>query len=754
MKKSDLPILVIDDDGDESLPAANLKKFFFRKNTKISMSLEGALRMLRRAKVTGHFPQAIILDAYDQLDKNWGQENAKEIIDWFKANAPEQLPPYFIFNSADDNWAEKSARVIQDYINDNRLKDRSKILSADKSDLTHIYYDFLKGHSVFELPTTNGYSVFLNEVMGLNIPTNKEEYTKYILSKGDKAPEDILALVANEIWTPQEALLGLRPHITKGVDVRYGRAFKTERHESLMKKEIIFYGCEGEPVTAHAAFSVTDVEALALEGKKSILILNKYNNDFIPHLKNIAGVVILEQEGSAHLAMVLRAHQIPSLIGIASYYDAEKFQIEPGVSLTLDLKLDLQDYSDERAYDWLVKEWRRVNNIERFDRRQPPAELQRVVTTVKTGDKITCAVDRGALVLGEAPIKPERARYMAQWLEDVQVWLREFAPTQDLHWKIIADQPEQLYGISGDVGLVRTEHFILSDKEQMELFRCAVLDAGKYDFSVFERKQAEKFRELFRTNLGVNMRVRLLDPPPAEFFPEGGIKLRGVQLAQAVPALYETQLRAMMKAYKENRDAMQDMMIERELDKRLEIMVPTVESEHDVLFVKEMVEIIAAEYGLTKEHYRFGAMLETLGACEDIENIARHVDFMSIGSNDLTAEVLECGRDDWEKRHKLTMRNGERDPFYVLHEKVYAVLATALQKARTVRPDLQFDLCGEHGADLESLEMLRPLKLSDVSVAPTERNLKGLRTLYDYNSFLLAQSGDAKPELLTRFNFR
>lgn len=752
-----LPILIIDDGGKKCLGALVLGRVFDRKLIKTYKDVTPALAALTRAKNAGaELPQAVILDAYDQMDTRWGAKNAVRIIEWFQKNAPDQMPKHIIINSADEEWAMESA-------NDVTRRTGVRVLSGDKESLSAIRR-FQSGEDGYKLGDTNGFEIFFNDTLELGLPTTQEEFITYLQSKENMAPDDVVRLYENDVIGRQDALLKMAPHMAEGVARRYHRALVTENEHNnvqLAKRSVFFGEAQGLPAGGYAAFSVDDVKQLAAEGKKSILVLQKYAFDFIPHLKNIAGVVIMEEEGSAHLGMVLRAHNIPCLIGLLGGNEQEKLEFNPAAKeMTLRVKMNPMDNSSEMSlYMKLRDNWYKANDLDPYDSDREPPDFRTIESVVKTGDPITCATDWGRLYFVAAKIdKPFGRNYSERWLEKVDMWLGGWQRQHDvqgLQWKMTVDTQSQLYDGDGStaIGLLRTEHFIIADEDMMALFRKSVLTRDVDVLADFEFMQQDMFADIVHKGASHGLRVRLVDAPPAEFFPEGGVTLRGVQLAQEVPEIYEAQIRACMRTYKEGlAQYLEDLDFEREYAP-LEIMVPTVESEHDVLFVKEMVERIAAEVGLPREQYRFGTMLETIGACKDAQNIARHVDFMSIGSNDLTSQVLKCERDNWERRHKLTMENGERDPFLVLHDDVYAVLAKAIMDARKTNPDLQIDLCGEHGANLETLEMLRPLNLNAVSVVPTDRNLKGLKTLYRHNSFLLAQGGNA-PKPLSGFNFR
>jgi phosphoenolpyruvate synthase/pyruvate phosphate dikinase len=209
-------------------------------------------------------------------------------------------------------------------------------------------------------------------------------------------------------------------------------------------------------------------------------------------------------------------------------------------------------------------------------------------------------------------------------------------------------------------------------------------------------------------------------------------------LAERLPELYEAQIRGIFEAFIEFDKKEQEECVSAEYEPvaRPEILVPTVRNSDELRFVKALTARIASECGLTEEGYTFGSMLETIDACNNIESIAPECDFLSIGSNDLTEEVLYCSRHDFAARNKLMMAHWKnRDPFLTLYDPVIQTIYDAVGRARSVNPDIQVDLCGAHAEDIASLEALRSLNLDGVSVPPTEQNMNTLPLEYNFSTF-------------------
>ena len=100
-------------------------------------------------------------------------------------------------------------------------------------------------------------------------------------------------------------------------------------------------------------------------------------------------------------------------------------------------------------------------------------------------------------------------------------------------------------------------------------------------------------------------------------------------------------------------------------------------------------------------------MIELPRACVRADEIAEHADFFSFGTNDLTQTTLGFSRDDAEGKfltHYLEDGVLDANPFETLDESGVGDLMTiAVERARTVKPDLKLGICGEHGGDPQSV---------------------------------------------------
>jgi pyruvate,orthophosphate dikinase len=153
----------------------------------------------------------------------------------------------------------------------------------------------------------------------------------------------------------------------------------------------------------------------------------------------------------------------------------------------------------------------------------------------------------------------------------------------------------------------------------------------------------------------------------------------------------------------------------------VEIMHPLVAFEEELRRLRELTIRIADEEAPDVE-YRCGTMIELPRACIRADEIAEQADFCSFGTNDLTQTTLGFSRDDAEGKF-LTyyLEDGilERNPFETLDQGgVGDLMRIAVERGRSVKPDLKLGICGEHGGEPRSVAFCHALGLDYVSCSP------------------------------------
>ncbi len=193
--------------------------------------------------------------------------------------------------------------------------------------------------------------------------------------------------------------------------------------------------------------------------------------------------------------------------------------------------------------------------------------------------------------------------------------------------------------------------------------------------------------------------------------------LRGCRLGIMFPEITEMQVRAIFDAA--------CRLTKEGLVVKPEIMIPLAGHVNELRIEREALESEARKV-MEREGvavpYKFGTMIEVPRAALTADEIARHAEFFSFGTNDLTQTTFGYSRDDAEGKFLLDyVEKGilPFNPFQSLdREGVGQLMRMCVQKGRKVRPDLEVGICGEHGGDPASIALCHELGLNYVSCSP------------------------------------
>ena len=306
-----------------------------------------------------------------------------------------------------------------------------------------------------------------------------------------------------------------------------------------------------------------------------------------------------------------------------------------------------------------------------------------------------------------------------------------------------------IFGAQG-IGLCRTEHMFF-DKDRIFSMRKMILadtvEGRREALAELEPMQQKDFEDLYEIMDGMNVNVRLLDPPLHEFLPQDDSLIeelakainksvaevkdriaelheanpmmghRGCRLAVTYPEICEMQTTAIIKAA---------INVSKKTGKLVspEIMVPLVLEERELKFVKNIISTTAdkliAESGLDMQ-YHIGTMIEIPRAALLADEIAKDAEFFSFGTNDLTQMTFGFSRDDAGKFLPAYYENKifEEDPFKTLDQNgVGKLVEMAVKLGRSTRSDLHVGVCGETGGDPKSIEFYHKVGLDYVSCSP------------------------------------
>jgi pyruvate, orthophosphate dikinase len=353
---------------------------------------------------------------------------------------------------------------------------------------------------------------------------------------------------------------------------------------------------------------------------------------------------------------------------------------------------------------------------------------------LNAGETITIDGGTGRVIAGSVPLVPPS---IDENFGTVLGWADDF---RRLKVRANADTPEDAakareFGAEG-IGLCRTEHMFMADG-RLEIVREMIMardeDERRAALDRLLPMQQSDFEGIFKAMAGLPVTIRLLDPPLHEFLPpleeatsdamrdrirvlqESNPMLgtRGCRLGLQFPEIYETQVRAIVRAAR----AVAERTGEAPL---VEIMHPLVGFREELARLRELTERVAAEEPTVA--YLCGTMIELPRAALRADEIAEEADFFSFGTNDLTQTALGFSRDDAEGKF-LTyyLEHGilERNPFEVLDEEgVGDLMRIAVERGRGAKPQIKLGICGEHGGEPRSVAFCHGLGLDYVSCSP------------------------------------
>ena len=368
---------------------------------------------------------------------------------------------------------------------------------------------------------------------------------------------------------------------------------------------------------------------------------------------------------------------------------------------------------------------------------------------VKEGDWITMNGTLGVVYLGQLKLIPADPDRNIEYKE-LMTWADEI---RKLKIRTNAESPEDAkqaikFGAEG-IGLCRTEHMFF-DETRILAMRKMILSNNDED----RRKavmgllpfQKEDFKGTLRAMEGKPVTIRLLDPPLHEFITLDdkqvnelaeniGIESskvsqriaslhelnpmlghRGCRLGIAYPVITEMQASAILEATAE--------LVKEGLNVLPEIMIPLVGTVTEYIdqekIVRDVASRVEVKYDITL-NYLVGTMIELPRACLTADEIAKHAEFFSFGTNDLTQTTYGFSRDDIGSflPEYLDRNILPGDPFQSLDVNgVGKLVSMAVEYGRGVNKNLKIGICGEHGGDPSSILFCKQNGLDYVSCSP------------------------------------
>ena len=336
---------------------------------------------------------------------------------------------------------------------------------------------------------------------------------------------------------------------------------------------------------------------------------------------------------------------------------------------------------------------------------------------------------------------------------DFEVFMSWADKTRRLKIRTNADTPRDAkearkFGAEG-IGLCRTEHMFFESTRIFNFRKMITADTLEKREAALKEilpYQREDFSGLFKAMDGYGVTIRLLDPPLHEFLPHTDNEIkelsealnmtfeslkrrveslkefnpmmghRGCRLDVTYPEIAKMQTRAIIEAALEVKGE--------GIEVKPEIMIPLICDENEIKYVKNIIVETADEI-IKKSNqtleYSVGTMIEIPRAALTADKIAKHAEFFSFGTNDLTQMTYGFSRDDAGKFLNDYYKKGifESDPFSKIdREGVGSLMKIGVELGRKTRPNIKLGICGEHGGEASSIEFCEILGLDYVSCSP------------------------------------
>ncbi len=501
-------------------------------------------------------------------------------------------------------------------------------------------------------------------------------------------------MVKEKLISKKEAVLRIDPN-----------SLDTLLHPTLDEKSSINIIANGLPASPGAAsgkvvFTSEEAERLTAMMQDTILVRVETSPEDIQGMHAAKGILTARGGMTSHAAVVARGMGRPCVSG----------------SSEIDINYDNKSF--------------KTSSIE-----------------IKEGDVITIDGSTGRIIAGSvSTVKPEISGDFSKLMS----WADSF---RKLKVRTNSETPKDTktakdFGAEG-IGLCRTEHMFF-DEERILSVREMILSKTKEDRAIALQKllphQRKDFIDIFKIMSELPVTVRLLDPPLHEFLPRTEKEInevasivnlpikevesrieelheqnpmlghRGCRLGISFPEIYEMQCKAIFEAL---------VYLKKNKIKSAfpEIMIPLVSTEAEIKIMKELVIRTASQVqqeNKLKIEFLVGTMIELPRAAIKAKEIAKHAEFFSFGTNDLTQTTFGISRDDSGKFLNDYLENKifSVDPFVSIDEGVSDLVEIAVEKGRKQNKNLKLGICGEHGGDPHSIFFCSNAGLNYVSCSP------------------------------------
>jgi len=537
------------------------------------------------------------------------------------------------------------------------------------------------------------------------------EQGKFYLLQTRNAKMNAIGMVKTSVDMVKEKLIDKNRALTR----LHAEQLEQLLHKRIDPKEIKNYaqlakGIAASPGAASgiAVFDVKRATSMGEIGDKVILIREETKPEDVPAFFESVGILTSRGGKTSHAAVVARGMGKPCIVGCANLkidYDAKQCNVDGKV--------------------------------------------------VREGDAITIDGSSGIVYIGDIPtIEPKMTsdfKLILEWAQKAKkIGIRANADTP------VGAKLARKFGAHG-IGLCRTERmFNGSDRIGMfvDMIMAENIEERNKVLKKLGQLQKSDFVEILKAMEGYEVTIRLLDPPLHEFLPnpeelaekihklelkkatdeinEAKIVLkrarelaeinpmmghRGVRVGVTYPEIYEMQLRAVFEALVE--------LTKKKVKAHPQIMIPQISSIAELNHIKKIYDSIKKEMETKhkmKLKINFGTMIEVVRAALTANELADTAEFFSFGTNDLTQGTFSFSREDVEGKflpEYLEKELLERNPFQSIDVNgVGSLMKIGISNGRSVRPNMEIGICGEHGGDPNSIKFCHGTDLSYVSASP------------------------------------
>ena len=509
------------------------------------------------------------------------------------------------------------------------------------------------------------------------------------------------------------------------------------------KKDVVAVGLPASPgaATGKVVFSAEDAEKLVEKKEKVILVRKETSPEDIGGMHVSRGILTTRGGMTSHAAVVARGMGKCCVAGCGALhvdYKSQTFKVESKVVKKGDY-ISIDGSTGEVMLGQVTTiEPRLSGDFATLMEWADEIRKLKVRTNADTPADAKKARELGAEGIGLC--RTEHMFFGEHRIDSVRQMILSAPDVKNLKAKIAGIEKELAKGTNNKTNGIKKE--LAQAKKELKEPLSLYISALKKLLPM----QRRDFEQIFTTMDGLPVTIRLLDPPLHEFLPQEEynqkemakqmkISLkevqdkvsslhelnpmlghRGCRLGVTYPEIYDMQVQAIIEAACNVK--------KKGVTVYPEIMLPIISTEQEFGLLKDDVHRIAKEVMQKKGmkiEYMVGTMIELPRAALIADKIAKHAEFFSFGTNDLTQMTFGFSRDDVGSFVPDYIEKGilEKDPFQILdQEGVGQLVEIGIKRGRSTRPELKVGICGEHGGNPQTVTFCHKIGMNYVSCSP------------------------------------